>query len=48
MFGGYGLFHDGAMFGLVNSAGAVHLRVDDATFLAWAADALATAQVAKR
>ena len=33
MFGGYGLFHDGVMFGLVNAAGAVHLRVDDATRL---------------
>ena len=31
MFGGYGLFHDGVMFGLVNSAGAVHLRVDGET-----------------
>lgn len=31
MFGGYGLFHDGVMFGLVNSAGVAHLRVTDAT-----------------
>lgn len=31
MFGGYGLFHDGVMFGLVNRSGVVHLRVDDAT-----------------
>ncbi len=27
MFGGFGIFHDGAMFGLVNSRGVVHLRV---------------------
>lgn len=31
MFGGYGLFHDGVMFGLVNASGTVHLRADDAT-----------------
>ena len=29
MFGGYGLFHEGTMFGLVNGAGLVHLRADD-------------------
>lgn len=31
MFGGFGLFHDGVMFGLVDSAGEVHLRVDPST-----------------
>ena len=31
MFGGYGLFLDGTMFGLVNSKGVLHLRVDDTT-----------------
>ncbi len=31
MFGGYGLFVDGVMFGLVNSKGEFHLRVDDST-----------------
>lgn len=31
MFGGYGLFLDGTMFGLVNSKGVLHLRVDGTT-----------------
>ena len=31
MFGGYGLFHEGVMFGLVNSEGTVHFRADDDT-----------------
>lgn len=31
MFGGYGIFQQGVMFALVNSAGEVHLRVDDQT-----------------
>ena len=31
MFGGYGLFSDGTMFGLVDSTGALHLRVGDDT-----------------
>ena len=31
MFGGYGLFHDGVMFGLVDGKGLVHLRVDGET-----------------
>ena len=31
MFGGYGLFHEGVMFGLVNSEGTVHFRVGDDT-----------------
>lgn len=31
MFGGYGIFHDGVMFALVDSAGTPHLRVDDTT-----------------
>jgi DNA transformation protein len=29
MFGGYGVFESGTMFALVNSAGVVHLKVDD-------------------
>jgi DNA transformation protein len=31
MFGGYGIFGDGVMFALVDSAGVPHLRTDDAT-----------------
>lgn len=31
MFGGYGLFLNGTMFGLVNARGELHLRVDDTT-----------------
>ena len=31
MFGGYGLFEKGVMFGLVNSAGELHFRVDEST-----------------
>ncbi len=30
MFGGYGLFCDGVMFGIVDSVGEVYLRADDA------------------
>ena len=29
MFGGYGIFESGVMFALVNSAGKLHLKVDD-------------------
>jgi len=29
MFGGYGLFHDGKMFGLLDSKGRYFLKVDD-------------------
>jgi DNA transformation protein len=31
MFGGYGVFADGVMFALVDSAGRAHLRADEAT-----------------
>lgn len=31
MFGGYGIFKDGVMFGLVNRQGELHLRVNDDT-----------------
>lgn len=31
MFGGYGIFRNGVMFGLVNSAGELHLRVNEVT-----------------
>lgn len=31
MFGGYGVFDDGVMFGLVNRAGVLHFRVTDDT-----------------
>lgn len=31
MFGGYGIFKDGVMFALVNSAGTLHFRVSPAT-----------------
>ena len=31
MFGGYGIFRGGVMFGLVNSAGELHLRVNEQT-----------------
>lgn len=31
MFGGYGVFLDGVMFGLVDRSGAFHLRVNDDT-----------------
>lgn len=31
MFGGYGIFLDGVMFGLIDSSGALHLRVSDDT-----------------
>jgi len=31
MFGGYGIFGDGVMFALVDSAGTPHLRTDDST-----------------
>ncbi len=31
MFGGYGLFEEGVMFVLVDSAGTAHLRADDTT-----------------
>ena len=29
MFGGYGIFHDGKMFGLINSKGELFFKVDD-------------------
>ena len=29
MFGGFGVFHDGKMFGLVNSKGEIYLKSDD-------------------
>lgn len=29
MFGGYGVFHDGKMFALVNSEGNIYLKADD-------------------
>ena len=29
MFGGFGIFHDGKMFGLVNSDGEVYLKAND-------------------
>ena len=29
MFGGYGVFHEGKMFGLVNSKGEIYLKVND-------------------
>ena len=29
MFGGYGIFHDGKMFSLVNSKGEIYLKADD-------------------
>ncbi len=29
MFGGYGIFESGSMFGLVTSGGVAHLKVDD-------------------
>ena len=29
MFGGYGIFHEGKMFALVNSSGQVYLKSDD-------------------
>ncbi|MCK5468285.1 MAG: TfoX/Sxy family protein [Cyclobacteriaceae bacterium] len=29
MFGGYGIFHDGKMFALVNSKGEIYLKTDD-------------------
>ena len=31
MFGGYGLYLDAVMFGLINTAGTLHLRVNDKT-----------------
>lgn len=31
MFGGYGIFRDGVMFGLVNTTGRLHLRVSPDT-----------------
>lgn len=31
MFGGYGVFLDGVMFALVDSAGVPHLRTDEST-----------------
>lgn len=31
MFGGFGLFEDGVMFVLIDSAGTAHLRADDTT-----------------
>ncbi len=31
MFGGYGMFEDGVMFAIVDSAGDAFLRADDAT-----------------
>jgi DNA transformation protein len=31
MFGGYGLYVEAVMFGLVNTAGTFHMRVSDAT-----------------
>ena len=30
MFGGYGIFHDGKMFALVNSRGEIYLKANDA------------------
>ena len=29
MFGGYGIFHEGAMFGMVDSKGSIALKVDE-------------------
>ncbi|WP_431126881.1 TfoX/Sxy family protein [Flagellimonas flava] len=29
MFGGHGVFHDGKMFGIVDSKGAVYFKVDE-------------------
>ena len=29
MFGGYGIFHDGKMFALINSTGEIYLKADD-------------------
>jgi DNA transformation protein len=29
MFGGFGIFHEGKMFALVNSKGAIHIKFDD-------------------
>ncbi len=29
MFGGYGIFHDGKMFGIVNSKGGIFFKVTD-------------------
>ncbi len=31
MFGGYGIFRDGKMFGIVDSSGAWYLKADEAT-----------------
>ena len=31
MFGGYGISEEGVMFGLIDSAGIPHLRVDEST-----------------
>ncbi|NNL13130.1 MAG: TfoX/Sxy family protein [Acidimicrobiia bacterium] len=31
MFGGYGIFGDGVMFALIDSAGIPHLRTDEST-----------------
>ncbi len=33
MFGGHGVFHDGKMFGIVDSAGSIFLKTDDTTKL---------------
>jgi DNA transformation protein len=33
MFGGYGIFGDGVMFALIDSAGIAHLRTDQSTTL---------------
>lgn len=35
MFGGHGLFEDGAMFGLVNSEGKAYLKTDETTVAAF-------------
>ena len=29
MFGGYGIFHDGTMFGIIDSAGIPFFKIDD-------------------
>lgn len=31
MFGGHGIFHEGKMFGLIDSKGTVHFKVDDSS-----------------
>lgn len=31
MFGGYGVFHDGKMFGIVDTKGQIYFKIDDDT-----------------